>query len=89
MAALSPKADRRADVVSDALDRIAPRFDESPMAIAAWNGLRTLQAKLAAGDEAGVRAVVPAIENALDRIEGEDAGYAADVTALRLAIAAL
>lgn len=86
---LAPQADRRTDLVSDAIDRIAPVFDESPMAIAARNGLRTLQARFAAGDEAGARAVLPAIENALDRIERDAAGHAADVTALRLAIAAL
>jgi hypothetical protein len=32
---------------------------------------------------------VPAIENALDRIERDESGHAADVAAIRLAIAVL
>jgi hypothetical protein len=94
--ALSPKTtlaaqapDRQADLVADAVDRIAPVFGESAGAVNARSALRALEAKLAAGDAAGVSAAVPAIENALDRIERDEPGHAADVAAIRLAIAAL
>ena len=89
IATLSSQMDWRGNLVADAVDRIAPALEESAMAISVRNGLRVLQVSLAAGDEAGARAALPAVENALDRIERDDPGHAADVTALRLAIAAL
>lgn len=82
-------ANRRADLIADAVDRITPAFGESAAAVAARSGLRTLEATLAAGDETGARGALPAIENALDMIERDEPGHAADIAALRLAIAAL
>ena len=86
LAAQAP--DRQADLVADAVARIAPVFGESAGALAR-SALRALEARVAAGDAAGVGAAMPAIENALDRIERDEPGHAADVAAIRLAIAAL
>ena len=89
-AAISQQSpDWRSDLVADVVDRIVPAFGETAAAITVRNGLRTLEAGLAAGDETGVRAALPAIENALSRIERDEPGHAADIEAIRLAFATL
>jgi len=85
----SQRGDVQANLIADALDRILPALGESDGALAARNGLQSLEASLSARDEAGLRAAFPALENALSRIERDEPGHAANVVAIRLAIAGL
>jgi len=87
VAANTMAANAFTEAVADAVERIAPALGNSPAAADARGTLRMLQARLAAADGAGVGGALPAVETALDRLERAEPGLAAEVDAIRLAIA--
>jgi hypothetical protein len=75
------------EALADALERIGPALGDSPAAADARSALRALETRLESADAPGAAGVLSADIAALDRLERAEPALAAEVDAIRLAVA--